>query len=169
MRTAFRSRRERCGSRGGVGERKDRLIADPALIQHWLHRRSGLPLQKGFHGVAREVDGRIVAAFGYDYFQGSSCCLHTATDYPWGYNRALLTKAFKVPFEQWGYNCLISIIQSGNLSSLNMSRRLGFTEFAVLPGAHPSGGLHFGVMYRDDCRWLLPHEGWNEWRRRKRT
>ena len=132
----------------------DRLIGDHQRIQDWLHAGSGLPIQDQFYGIAREVDGVIVAAFGYDSFQGTSCQFHTRTDKPWGYNRLLLGMAFDIPFKQWDYNCLISIIQSGNVKSLNMSNRLGFTERLVIQGAHPSGGLHIGVMYKAECRWL---------------
>ena len=123
-----------------------------------MHARSAMPIHQQFHGVAREVNGQIVAAFGYDNFQELSCAIHCCVDEPWGLNRSLLSMAFRIPFEQWGYNCLISIIDSGNVKSLNLAERLGFVEFAKLPGAHPSGALHFGAMYRDKCRWLKPAE-----------
>lgn len=137
----------------------DLLTADGPRIQAWLHSRSGLPLMQEFIGIAREVDGQIVAAFGYDNFQQWSCCLHTATDVPWGYNRTLLRTAFTVPYVQWDYRCLLAIIQVGNQKSMNIADRLGFTEIAVVPEAHPAGGLRFLKMKKEDCRWLrLPEQ-----------
>lgn len=136
--------------------REDRLICESAReIHRWIADRSGLVWVEDFVGIARVVDGKIVAAFGYDHHQDSSCCLHTACE-PGGYNRALLRYAFLVPFRQWGYKCLISIAQNGNVRSNNVAARLGFQEFAILPQAHPSGGLRFGVMSSEQCRWLEP-------------
>lgn len=136
--------------------REDKLTSEsPREIHAWIAKRSGLIWVEDFIGIARIVDDKIVSAFGYDHHQDTSCLLHTACE-PGGYNRELLRRAFWVPFHQWGYKCLISIAQNGNLRSNNVAARLGFQEFAILPQAHPSGGLRFGVMYPDDCRWLKP-------------
>jgi hypothetical protein len=132
----------------------DRLINTDDRIQQWMHIRSGMPIQKEFRGIAREVDGVIIAAFGYDSFQGLSCQLHAVTDSPTGFNRVLLRTGFEVPFIQWQYQKLIGIIQAGNAKSLNFAKRLGFEEFAVLKDAHPSGALHFFALDRKDCRWI---------------
>lgn len=118
-----------------------------------MSARSGLVRVDDFVGVAREVDGQIVAAAGYDHHQESSCCLHLAVE-PRGLNRAFIYKLFSVPFQQWKYNCLIGIIQRGNVQSANIARHLGFTQFAELPGAHPSGSLDFYRIYADECKWL---------------
>lgn len=114
------------------------------------------------------MDGGIVAAFGYDNFQDWSCCLHTSTDEPWGYNRALLFNAFAIPFNQWDYRCLLAIIQVGNAKSMNLADRLGFTEFATVAEAHPSGGLAFWKMNKQDCRWLTLGSREEHVRRRQR-
>lgn len=134
----------------------DKLICEPSREIHaWIHERSRLVWTDDFIGIARVVNGKIVAAFGYDHHQAASCLLHTACDTN-GYSRHLLRKAFWVPFVQWQYKNLISIIQVGNTKSINIAGRLGFKDFAILPDAHPSGGLSFGVMDRESCRWLGP-------------
>lgn len=143
------------------------LIAAPnELIYRWLAERSGLVRVEDFLGIARRVDGRIVAAFGYDHHQDSSCMFHVAAE-PGGIDREMLRRGFWVPFVQWGYSCLIGVIQSKNSKSLEIAARLGFTQRLVLPGAHPSGALHWWVMYRNECPWL--QENKNNERRRKRT
>jgi RimJ/RimL family protein N-acetyltransferase len=114
-----------------------------------MHERSGLPIARDFHGIAREVNGKLVAAFGYDYFQPTTCSLHLCVDEPAALNRALLSKAFQVPFIQWGFTSLFCAIQASNSKSLNMAGRLGFQEVGVIPDT-----LWFGVLWRDKCRWL---------------
>ena len=131
-----------------LSSRSDRLISDGSLIQRWLHERSRLPIQKDFHGVAREVNGEIVSAFGYDSFQPKSCALHTCTDRP--YTRELLHAAFWIPFEQWQYERIYAIIQTGNAKSLNLAQRLGFRTIGATPD------LWFGVLNKQECRWLMP-------------
>jgi L-amino acid N-acyltransferase YncA len=127
----------------------DRLIADAPRIQEWMHERSGLPIARDFYGIARERNGRLVAAFGYDYFQPTSCSLHLCVDSPTALNKALLSKAFEVPFIQWGYKSLFCVIQESNVKSLSMARRLGFVEIGSIPEA-----LWFGVLYRENSKWL---------------
>ena len=127
----------------------DRLIGDNARIQEWMHARSGLPIMRDFYGIAREVDGRIVGAFGFDSFQMAGCQMHLCLDSASALNRQLLWKAFQVPFEQWNYSYLLAIIQDQNVKSLNMATRLGFKKFGEVPGH-----LRFGVMYKADCCWL---------------
>jgi hypothetical protein len=127
---------------------KDRLVADSPRIQEWMHERSRMPILREFHGIAREVDGNIVAAFGYDSFQDTGCAMHLCVDRPDALNRALLAKAFKVPFLQWKYSHIFAIIQRTNAKSLNMAVRLGFIRTGETPD------LWIGTMLKDDCRWL---------------
>lgn len=133
--------------------RTDRLIHDDHRIHQWIRHRSGLVQVADFVGIGRELDGELVAAFGYDHHQDSSCMFHMAVA-PHGLNRALLRKAFEVPFKQWNYRKLIGIIQKGNVKSLNLAQHLGFSCFASLPDAHPSGALEFYQMDASECKWL---------------
>jgi RimJ/RimL family protein N-acetyltransferase len=114
-----------------------------------MHERSGLPLQRDFWGIARRVRGEIVAAFGFDSFQPAGCQLHLCVTQPSGITRPLLKAVFKTAFEQWQYEYLAAIIQEHNIKSLKMAGRLGFQECGCIPGQ-----LWFGVMRREQCRWL---------------
>lgn len=116
-----------------------------------MHERSGLPIQRDFHGVAREVDGEIVSAFGYDSFQDEGCALHVCTDRP--LTKTLVRWAFRIPFDQWGYSFLAGIVGAKNLKSLRIADKLGFREVGQIPGQ-----LHFFAMQKQDCRWLTPEK-----------
>lgn len=135
----------------------DRLISDRDRIYAYITSRSGLVRVHDFIGIARELDGEIVAAAGYDHHQDWSCSFHIAA-HARGMNREFLWRAFEVPFVQWDYRLLLGIVQAGNGKSLNIARRLGFTEFATLPDAHPSGSLEFFQMRREHCKWLTIRE-----------
>ncbi len=124
-------------------------VGESIRIQEWMHARSGLPLQRDFHGIARERGGKIVAAFGYDSFQNSGCAMHLCVDDLGALNRTLLFRAFAVPFIQWNFTYLACIIEASNHKSLNMAKRLGFAQCGEIPNH-----LWYGVMYRQDCRWL---------------
>jgi RimJ/RimL family protein N-acetyltransferase len=136
----------------------DRLITDGPRIQAWLHQQSGLPLKGDFHGVARELEGEIVSAFGYDNFTDSGCALHVSTIRP--LTRTLVQWAFRIPFEQWGFRFLMGCVSAKNLKSLNLATKLGFTEVGRIDGE-----VHFFSLKKQDCRWLTP-ETQHEQRRR---
>ncbi len=117
-----------------------------------MHARSGLPLQKDFHGIARRSsNGEIIAAFGFDSFQPHGCALHLCADSPSAITRGLLQAVFQTAFGQWEYKYLACIIQAHNVKSLRIAARLGFRECGVIPGE-----LWFGVLYAQDCRWIQP-------------
>lgn len=125
----------------------DTIIADAPRIQAWLHQQSGLPLKGDFHGVARELDGEIVSAFGYDNFTDGGCALNVSTTRP--LTRTLLWWAFHIPFEQWGFRFLMGCVSAKNLKSLNLAAKLGFTEVGRIEGE-----VHFFALQKQDCRWI---------------
>lgn len=136
----------------------ERIFVGQGDVHAWIASRSGLVWVADFQGIAREVDGKVVAAVGYDHHQGSSCSFHIAAD-PGAITRRLLFHAFATPFfpvEQggWGYKVMLGIIQAGNKASLDIASRLGFTEWGTLPDGHTSGALHFFRMTREECPWL---------------
>lgn len=125
------------------------LIYHKHIIQQWMHDRSNLPIQRDFVGVAREVKGSIVGAFGYDNFQERGCQQHLSVDTPGALNRELCRAAFRIPFEQWNYQYLAAIIPASNHKSINMAHRLGYQEVGTIPRE-----LWYGVLYRENCKWL---------------
>lgn len=137
----------------------DRIIADGPRIQEWLHSKSGLPLKGDFHGVAREIDGEIVSAFGYDNFSDGGCALHVSTTRP--LSRGLVQWAFRIPFEQWGFRFLMGCVSAKNLKSLNLAYKLGFTKAGEIEDE-----MVFFKLKKQDCRWLSQPRDNDEQRRR---
>lgn len=131
----------------------DKWIHDDDRVFEWIKARSGLVRVADFIGIGCERDGAFVSAFGYDHHQDLSCFMHIAAE-PGGLTRGFVRKAFWIPYCQWGYNVTMGMVQSRNLRSLEVAARLGYAEMLVIPGAHPSGGLHLLAMYKYSCPWL---------------
>lgn len=129
------------------------LVHDDLRAYRWIADRSGLVWVADFIGCLREVDGKVVGAWGYDHHQGVSCHMHIAVE-PRGLNRGALHHMFAVPFQQWRYACVLGIIPRGNVKSANLAQKLGFTRFAELPDAHPTGAIDFFRMNANECKWL---------------
>jgi RimJ/RimL family protein N-acetyltransferase len=121
-----------------------------------MAERSGLIPVPDFRAVAREVDGKVVGAFGYDHHNRDWCFMHICLE-PRGMNRRLLRMAFEVPFKQWGYEYVYAGIQETNKKCLKLAASLGFVEFDILPRVYPTERLRFLVMHKSDCRWLNLH------------
>jgi RimJ/RimL family protein N-acetyltransferase len=146
-----------------VAEGKTGLFAsqDDRVGWRYLNERAGLPYQEGMWTICRQVQGRIVGAVGFTDFNGCAAAFHIALEAP--LTREFLWQMFRVPFEQWGLNVLLAGIPESNTRSLNLGRRLGFEEFAMIPRAHPQGGVVFMNLYREKCRWLqTPRRGYGQ-------
>lgn len=133
----------------------DQLISRPReLLFQWLHDRIGLTWSDDFVAIGRVVNGDLVGVVGYNGHNGSSCQMHMAGDSPrWG-SKHFLREVFRYPFEMLGYKVVFGVVPSGNQVALDIDRRLGFEEIAMIPGAHPDGALHILVMRRENCPWL---------------
>lgn len=134
----------------------DRLIVSNTDRRGWefLHARSGLYWQDSFQSICREIDGQIVGAFGYTDYTGTSVQMHVAGATDTWLNRKLLWQAFAYPFLQLDCKVAIGVIAEGNDPARQLAKKLGFGQFAIIPDAHPDGGLVITVMKRGDCRWL---------------
>lgn len=114
---------------------------------------SDLPIQRAFVGVARIVNGEIVAAFGYDNFQPRGCQMHVSVTTPSALNREILLKAFDIPFNQWKYRYAAAIIPADNVKSIHLAQRFGFTAMEPIPDE-----LWYGVLYPQNAVWLKTNE-----------
>lgn len=140
--------------------RNDFLVADPqAVLYDWLNKRVGLAWSTDFRAIGRVVGKELVGVVGYNGFTGTSCQMHMAGDGKHWISKALIHKAFELPFVQWKLNCVIGLVPSGNADALVIDKKLGFQEVAKIDGAHPDGSLHILIMKRESCRWLRGEHG----------
>ncbi|ABR91756.1 Uncharacterized conserved protein [Janthinobacterium sp. Marseille] len=103
-------------------------------------------------GIGWERDGKLVAGVAYNDFNGVNMCTHIALE--GAMTKKFLWAIFDYPFNQAKVNRITALVGEGNEKSLNLCRKLGFTEEARLDGAHPTGDMVILKMWRKDCRWL---------------
>lgn len=135
--------------------RDEKFIGSPqALLYAWLHERIALAWSEDFTAIGRVVDGALVGVVGFNGHNGACCQMHMAGEGKHWITRKFIREAFRYVFQTCGYNVVFGLVPSGNRVAYDIDIRLGFKEFATIPGAHPDGALHFLIMRREDCRWI---------------
>jgi RimJ/RimL family protein N-acetyltransferase len=112
-----------------------------------------MELADDFVGIGREIGGKLVAAFGYNYHRPDWCFMHICLE-PQGLNRRVLRMAFDVPFRQWGYEYVIALIEESNKRCLKLAASFGFKEFDIIPRVSRYAPARFFIMHKSDCKWL---------------
>jgi len=101
------------------------------------------------------LDGILIAGVLYDNFNGANIQMHVAAeDGKYWLTKEFLHEVFFYPFEYLQCKRATAIIPSTNAASLNICKRLGFTQEAVLKEAHPEGDLIVFSLKKTDCKWL---------------
>lgn len=104
-------------------------------------------------GIAQ--DSILIAGVLYDNFNGANIQMHVAAEAgKYWLTKEFLYEVFFYPFEYLQCRRATAIIPSSNAASLNICRRLGFTQEAVLKEAHPEGDLLVFSLLKTDCKWL---------------
>lgn len=68
--------------------------------------------------------------------------------------RKFVWAIFDYPFRQLGVSKIICPVAEGNEESKKLCAHFGFTEEARIDDCHPSGGMIFYSMRKDQCRWI---------------
>ena len=100
--------------------------------------------------IGLEQDGKIVAGFLYDNYNGALCAMHVAAD---RFDREFLRIAFDYPFRQLDLKSVYGPVASTNTAACNLAIRLGGKLHTVIPDGHPDGDLCIFLMRRDECRY----------------
>jgi RimJ/RimL family protein N-acetyltransferase len=129
-----------------------RIITDSDRIGRWLAEQGASVYRPGSTGIGLERDGELIAATGYDNYNGSSLFATIAITGP--ITRGWLYAIFHYPFVHIGATVLLGLVADGNRASCHLSERLGFTLQTSIPYADPSGILHVYVMQKAECRFL---------------
>jgi RimJ/RimL family protein N-acetyltransferase len=122
-------------------------------VGRWVYARiGGIYHPEASASIGLERDGEIVAGVVYYNWNGASAMASIAASAP--LSREFLGAIFRYPFDVGGLAQIVVTITGNNLRSLRLADRMGFTEQARLPDAHPAGDLVFMVLRRENCRFL---------------
>ena len=97
-------------------------------------------------------EGKIVAGVMYEEFTEAS--IHATIVVEEQMMKGFVHKIFDYPFNQLGANKIIVQANTANTESVNLAKRLGFTEEGMIKGAYLDGDRIILTMTKDECRWL---------------
>ena len=130
------------------------VTSDQPKIKAWIcNKLRWTPTPEMMAIGKTDANGNIVGAVGYDNYNGAICEVHTAGE------PAYLTKEFlrvvcDYPFNVLGCSSVMATVDSSNVRSKTLLRRMGFKELAVVEHGTRTGNLHIMQLKRQDCRWL---------------
>ena len=120
----------------------------------WAQTRLGWPSLPVCKGIQAVEDDRIHAVSLYEQFMGKACVMHCVVENPrvlWTAKRVI----FDYPFNQCGFNLVLTFTPLLNIRSRDIQKALGFKEVAIIDDAYDDGqSLVIHKMTRSDCRWL---------------
>lgn len=137
------------------------IVYDAERIGPWVCERAGGEWLAGRGtAIGLERDGKLVAGTLFEDFNGANVVMHVAAEpgRQW-LNLTYLNRCFDYPFNQLGVRRVTGIVPSVNTDALRFDKHLGFTQEAVLEGAHPEGDLIVLRMTREECRWIGARHG----------
>ena len=132
-----------------------RVVLDQSQrVGEWVCAKTGglyEPQTSAAIGVER--DGEIVAGVLFDHFNGTSCCMHVATE-PHGMTRDLFRAAFAFVFTQLKLKKVIGLVEEANRAARRFDEHVGFTLETRIADASSGGDLLIYTMTPLQCRFL---------------
>jgi len=128
------------------------LIAGIPVINWIVGRGDCCVPSGGATGIGWVKDGKIVAGVMYEEFTEASIHATIVVEAP--LVREFLYKIFDYPFNQIGVAKIIVQANTSNVESVNLAKRLGFTEEGCIKGAYLDGDRIILTMTRNECKWL---------------
>jgi len=123
----------------------------------WLREKENLNIDLGeCEGIARVVDGQIVASVVFHWFNSVNIWMHVASDGTRRWcNREYIRETFNYAFNTAGCRRVSGMVDASNLAAQRFDEKLGFEKEAVLTGAARDGGdVIIYCMTRENCRWV---------------
>jgi len=99
-------------------------------------------------------EGKIVAGVMYEEFTEASIHATIVVEEGNMIGKELLFTMFDYPFRQLGANKIIVQVNTANTESVNLAKRLGFTEEGMIKGAYLDGDRIILTMTKDECKWI---------------
>lgn len=103
-------------------------------------------------------EGLPLAVVAYSRTTEFHCEVSIASVSPRFCTRPVLHHMFWIPFVQWGYVRIHSVVSLDRPKAVTFNRKLGFFQEALLKNFFgPQDGIMFRML-RQDCKWLTPEE-----------
>jgi len=134
----------------------DEEQVDKTLLFAWLHARTLIDPSMDFRAIGYVNHAlQLIGVVGYNMFIGRTATIHFATDDSAAITRGFVRETFRKPFEEWGLEHLLGVVNSHNVKALRFDLHLGFREVHRIPGGHEDGGdLVVLQMDKVGCPWL---------------
>lgn len=100
--------------------------------------------------IGLELDGELIAAIGYGWYNTKSMHMHIAKAPGRYVTRSFLWFAFYYPFFVCGAELVISLTESGNEAD-RVARHAGYTLSHSIPDASPSGNINIWVLRKENA------------------
>lgn len=132
-----------------------KIVTDrQAELGHWLCSRTNGEYTGSGTYIGLEKAGVIVAATGYEDFNGASIRMHVAGDGKRWMTREFLWYAFHYPFCELNVKKIIGLVHSGNEDALKLDNHLGMVHEATIKDGVIDGDLLIFTMTKEQCRFL---------------
>jgi hypothetical protein len=118
----------------------------------WMAAHAGWPCSDMIVIIGLEKDGKIIAASGYNCFNGKSCQQHMVITKGEYMPRSFAWFIYYYPFVQAGIELLIGILPEDNKDIIKLAKHAGFEEKYRIDGGHPDGDLLLCTMTKANCR-----------------
>lgn len=104
------------------------------------------------HAIGFVRDGKLIAGFVYEKWNGQSVFCHLAIKGQ--INKTFLKVAMGYAFEGLGAKKIIGPILHSNQKSIKAAKALGFIEEARITNAAPNGDILLYTMTAEQCRFF---------------
>ena len=128
------------------------LIAGTPVVSWIVGRGECFAPGSGATGLGWVKDGKIVAGVMYEEFTEAS--IHATIVVEEQMMKGFVHKIFDYPFNQLGVDKIIVQTNTANVESVNLAKRLGFTEEGMIKGAYLDGDRIILTMTKDECKWI---------------
>ena len=130
------------------------LIAGAPVVSWIVGRGECFAPGSGATGLGWVQNGKIVAGVMYEEFTEASIHATIVIEPGTTMTKSFFHKIFDYPFNQLGVDKIIVQANTSNAESVDLAKRLGFTEEGMIKGAYLDGDRIILTMTKDECKWI---------------
>jgi len=122
---------------------------------HVLAKAAGCLLNESCDVIlSRTENDRLLGGVIFYNYTGRSVAIHIAGFNSHWMSRDIIWVTFHYVFRQLKCESLFSEIRSGNITVIELAKKMGFKEEAIIPEVFPNDDLVVLRMREADCKWL---------------